>query len=148
MSMFWRNFRRFAVAFFAVTAVAGMLSASAVAGTGTVRLSVFKAGFIIGGGGGKGVLTYAGRRYPFDVGGVSLGTIGIAETKFSGVVYNLQSPTDIEGTYQAVGAGLAVVGGVKVARLQNARGVVLELRGVQGGFEASLGLGGITINLR
>jgi hypothetical protein len=131
-----------------VSGLTGGLSIAAHAGTGTVRLSVFKAGFIIGGGGGKGVLTYAGRSYPFDVGGIGLGTIGIAEAKFNGVAYNLRSPADIEGTYQAVGAGIAVVGGAKVARLQNARGVVLELRGIQAGFEASLGLGGITINLR
>ncbi|MFT4117095.1 hypothetical protein [Bradyrhizobium sp.] len=130
------------------TALTGGLSTKADAGTGTVRLSVFKAGFIIGGGGGKGVLNYAGHSYPFDVGGIGLGTIGIAEAKYNGVVYNLRSPSDIEGAYQAAGAGIAIVGGVKVARLQNARGVVLELRGVQAGFEASLGLGGITINLR
>jgi hypothetical protein len=118
------------------------------AGTGTVRLKVLKAGFIVGGGGGNGTLTYLGRTYPLEVGGIGLGTIGVAGTKLAGNAYNLRSPADIADTYQAVGASLAIVGGAKVARLQNANGVVLELRGIQAGFEASLGLGGITISLR
>jgi hypothetical protein len=35
-----------------------------------------------------------------------------------------------------------------VARLQNANGVVLELSGMQVGFQVSFGLGGMTITLR
>jgi hypothetical protein len=54
---------------------------------------------------------------------------------------------DIVGTYDVLGASIAVVGGPKVARLQNGKGVVLELRGQQLGFEATLGLGGMTISL-
>jgi hypothetical protein len=60
----------------------------------------------------------------------------------------LKSPADIAGAYTAAGAGFAFVGGAKVARLQNANGVVLELQGVQVGFEVSLNLSGMTIRLR
>jgi hypothetical protein len=60
----------------------------------------------------------------------------------------LHSPEDIAGVYEAAGAGVAIVGGPKVARLQNARGVVLELHGVQLGLEANLSLGGMSIALR
>ena len=45
-------------------------------------------------------------------------------------------------------AGGAFVGGGQVATLQNANGVVLQLQGVQAGFQISLGLGGMTIGLR
>jgi hypothetical protein len=45
-------------------------------------------------------------------------------------------------------AGSNPIGGPKVARLQNAKGVVLELHGVQLGLEANLSLGGMTIALR
>ncbi|WP_249780461.1 hypothetical protein [Bradyrhizobium sp. dw_411] len=128
-----------------VSAAMLMSISESYAGTGTVRLRVFKAGFIIGGGGGKGVLNYQGHIAYFRVGGIGVGTIGVAETRYAGVAYNLRSPADIYGTYSAAGAGIAVVGGAKVARLQNANGVVLELRGVQAGFEASLGLGGMTV---
>jgi hypothetical protein len=35
-----------------------------------------------------------------------------------------------------------------VATLQNGNGVVLQLRGVQAGFQISLGLGGMTLMMR
>ncbi len=143
------SFKKMSLAVVALVAMLLSISASSsYAGTGSVRLRVFKAGFIIGGGGGKGSLNYQGHTYYFRVGGIGVGTIGIAETSYAGIAYNLRSPADIYGTYSAAGAGLAVVGGAKVARLQNANGVVLELQGVQAGFEASLGLGGMTITPR
>jgi hypothetical protein len=43
---------------------------------------------------------------------------------------------------------IAVAGGGKVARLQNANGVVMDLQGTQAGFEASLSLSGMTVSLR
>jgi hypothetical protein len=56
--------------------------------------------------------------------------------------------TDIEGVYTAVGAGLTVVGGVRVARLRNARGVVLTLTGQQVGLHVDVDLSGMAISLR
>jgi hypothetical protein len=41
--------------------------------------------------------------------------------------------------------GGAFVGGGRVATLQNGNGVVLQLQGVQAGFQVSLGLGGMTL---
>jgi len=116
--------------------------------TGTVRLTISKAGFIVGVGGGSGTLTFRGRSYPLNVGGVSLGTIGVAKADLIGRAYHLRTASDIAGTYTAVGASIAVAGGAKTARLQNSRGVVLELRGRQVGFEASLNLSGMEISLR
>jgi len=52
-----------------------------------------------------------------------------------GVAYNLRSPADIAGTYGAAGAGLTFVGGAKVAQLQNENGVIIQVHGVQIGFE-------------
>jgi len=65
-----------------------------------------------------------------------------------GTAHNLRRPSDIAGTYGAAGAGATFVGGAQVARLQNGRGVILEVRGVQVGFQVSLGLAGMTIALR
>lgn len=127
--------------------VAGV-STPSKAQTGTVYIRVIKAGFIVGAGGGRGVLTFEGHRYPLRIGGVGIGTIGIAEARLSGVAYNLHRPSDIAGTYSAAGAGLAIVGGRQVAELRNERGVVLKLRGVQLGFQATLGVGGMTIAMR
>jgi hypothetical protein len=134
-----------------VAAAAFMLMAASTpssAQTGSVRIKVVKAGFIIGVGGGSGTLNYHGKTYRLSIGGIGVGTIGIAEANLAGTARNLRSPSDIAGTYAAAGAGFAVVGGPKVARLQNGKGVILELRGVQLGAEVSLGLGGMTIALQ
>jgi hypothetical protein len=65
-----------------------------------------------------------------------------------GTAFNLQRPTDIAGSYTAGSASIAVVGGAKVARVQNANGVVLELHGAQVGLELSLNIGGATITMQ
>ena len=62
--------------------------------------------------------------------------------------YHLRHASDIAGTYSSIGAGVAVAGGARVARLQNANGVVLELRGRQAGLQVSAGLSGLTLAMR
>jgi hypothetical protein len=116
--------------------------------TGTVRLNIVKAGFIVGAGGGSGVLHYHGRTYRLTVGGIGLGSLGVAAADLAGTASNLHRPQDIAGTYGAAGAGVTFVGGGQVATLQNEKGVVLQLRGGQVGFQVSLGLAGMTIGLR
>lgn len=117
--------------------------------SGEIYIDLVSGGFIIGGASGSGVLVYRGRRYPLSIGGVSIGaTIGLAGARLSGPVYNLRRVTDIEGTYRATGVGYAVVAGRRVARLVNARGVVLHLRGRQVGLEAAADVSGMHISLR
>ena len=77
-----------------------------------------------------------------------LGSIGIASVRLTGVAKNLRSPSDIAGTYGAAGAGATFVGGGQVATLQNEKGVVLEVKGAQVGFQASLGVAGMQITMR
>jgi hypothetical protein len=116
--------------------------------TGTVRLSIVKAGFIVGAGGGSGVLHFHGHTYRLSVGGLSLGSLGVSGAELTGTATNLHRPQDIAGTYGAAGAGFAFVGGGQVATLQNEKGVVLTLSGGQVGFQVSFGLAGMTIGLR
>ena len=120
----------FAAAVVAVTSFLTIVPTQSYAATGTVRIRVTNVGFIFG------------------VGGGSAGTIGIAGTDFVGTAAHLRTAADIAGTYSAVGAGIAVAGGAKAATLQNGRGVVLTLRGRQVGFQASLGLSGLTITMQ
>ena len=61
---------------------------------------------------------------------------------------NLQNVTDLAGTYTAASASAAFVGGAKVAQLQNERGVIIQVSGVEIGLEASLNLGGMTISFQ
>ncbi len=138
---------RFGLAVAAALILVGA-STQSHAQTGTVHLKLVKVGFIVGIGGGHGTLTYHGHRYRLGVGGVGIGTIGVAGAELAGTAYNLHSPADIAGTYGAASASGAFVGGAKVARLQNEKGVILELHGVQLGFEVTLGLAGMTIGFR
>lgn len=136
-----------AVAALALGASLG-LAGSAEAGTGSVRMQIYKAGFIVGLSGGKGTLRLNGKTYPIKIGGVSLGaTIGASKADLIGRATNITSPADIAGTYSAAEAGMAVAGGGKVARLKNSRGVVLEVQGKQMGLMVSVDLSGMEIAL-
>jgi hypothetical protein len=124
-------------------------SLAAAAPSGTVELTLYKAGFIVGGSGGNGTLTFKGKKYPVSIGGVSLGaTIGASKAELVGEVYNMKTPSDIEGTYSAGQAGVAVAGGKKVAELKNSKGVVLKVKGKQIGLELALDLSGMEISLK
>ena len=134
-------------------AVLGLVAAVSVstasqAETGSVRVVFTKGGFIIGVGGGRGVLTFRGHHYPFTVSGMSFGaTIGASTTQLAGHALNLHAPSDIAGTYSAIGAGAAVAGGAGGVQLQNAKGVILQLHGVKVGVERSAAVGGVTVTM-
>jgi lipid-binding SYLF domain-containing protein len=133
----------------AAATLASVLASPTSAANGTVYFEVVKAGFIVGVGRGSGTLVFNGRRYPLSVGGLSFGaTIGASKTELIGTAYNLRHASDIAGTYTAVGAGVAVAGGGSSIRLQNARGVVLDLRGRNIGLEISANVSGVEISLR
>jgi hypothetical protein len=147
MLSFIRAIKLVAAVLIAAATLAGA-STESRAQTGTVRLHIVKAGFIVGVGGGSGTLIYHGRRYPLSIGGIGIGSLGIAAVDLVGTAHNLRTPADIAGTYGAAGAGATFVGGAQVARLQNEKGVILEVRGAQVGFQVSLGLAGMTVALR
>jgi len=132
-------------------ASASVLAASPAlaAADGTITLEIYKAGFIVGGTGGSGTLTFQGKTYPLTLGGVSLGaTIGASKAELVGEVSNLKNAADIAGIYSAGQAGVAVAGGAKVAELKNSKGVVIKVQGKQVGLEFSLDLTGLQINLK
>jgi hypothetical protein len=136
-------------ALLALTVLSLSIATPTWAATGTVRIQIAKAGFIVGIGGGSGTLVFKGRQYPLSVGGLSLGaTIGASKADLIGRAYNLQQASDIAGTYSAVGAGVAAAGGASAIRLQNARGVVLELKGRNIGLELNANVSGVEISLR
>lgn len=137
-----------AAAVFVAAAMLMVATLPSQADTGTVRFRVGSAGFIVGVGGGSGTLTFHGKTYPLRIGGVSVGMIGISSADLVGRARNLRRASDIAGSYTAVGAGLAVAGGASAARMQNANGVILEVRGTKVGFSASLDLSGLTISMQ
>jgi hypothetical protein len=135
------------IAWAAIVLLAGS-SLPVDAGTGTLRISFAKAGLFVGAGTATGTLHFHGRTYPLSIRGVSVGTIGVALTRLTGHAYNLRHGADIVGSYSAVSASIAVVGGAKVARLRHSNGVVyLQLEGPQAGLELSTAAAGMTISL-
>jgi len=137
-----------------VVALFGLLASTVVATpasaeTGTVRVIFTKGGFIVGVGGGEGVLTFRGKNYPFTVSGASIGfTVGASTTKLVGRALNLRGPGDIAGSYAVAGAGGALAAGAGGVQLRNANGVLLQLSGPKVGVELSAAMGGVTIAMR
>ena len=124
-------------------------SPSAQAASGSVRIEIVKASFIVGVSGGSGTLRFGGRSYPLRIGGASFGaSIGASKAYLVGRVYNIRRASDVAGTYAAAGAGGAIVTGAKVVRLRNEKGAVLELHGREVGLEVSVDLSGMVIGLR
>ena len=139
-------FLKSALASLIVFAAAGLSQAHA--DSGTVTLTVYKGGWIIGGSAGGGTLTFRGRRYGLSVGGIDYGLVfGGSKTTFHGRVSNINRPSDVAGVYGAAGAGLAVGGGARAIVLTNQKGAVLELSGSQVGLLANADLSGLAIAL-
>jgi hypothetical protein len=116
---------------------------------GYVRVKFVKAGVMAGAGGGSGVLTYRGRDYRFRVSGVSLGvTAGASVGRFEGWASGIRQLTDFAGTYDSVGGGGALLGGVGGVDLRNEKGVVIALRGPKAGVEFAANLSRISISLK
>ena len=140
----------FRAALIALTALTGVSLASAArADEGTIRISVVKAGWVIGGSGGSGVLNFHGRSYPLSIGGISYGIVfGASQTDLRGRVRNIRRPSDVAGVYGAAGAGLAVGRGASAIVLTNQNGAILELSGRQVGLIANADLSGLAISMR
>ena len=129
--------------------VSASYATPSLAETGAVSVVFTKGGFIVGVGGGQGVLIFRGKHYPFTVSGMSVGfTIGASTTKFVGRALNLHSPGDLAGSYAAGGAGGALAAGAGGVQLQNANSVILQLSGPKIGAEVSAAVGGVTIAMR
>lgn len=80
-----------------------LMSAAAItpvmAEIGQVAVVFTKGGFVIGVGGGEGVLRFRGKRYPFKVSGMSVGfTIGASTSRLVGRALNLRNPGDLAGS--------------------------------------------------
>jgi hypothetical protein len=136
-------------AFLVATLIAIHLSSAAFADSGSIRLTVLKGGWIIGGSGGSGTLTFHGKHYRLGVGGVSVGfTFGGAKATLSGTVSHIRRASDVEGVYGAAGAGGAIVHGAGTIVLRNEKGAVLELSGRQTGLMVNADFSGLAITLR
>ena len=143
---FWSRNR---AAVIALAAMAGLATTSAArADEGYIEFSVLKAGWVIGGSGGSGVLHFRGRSYPVRIGGISGGFVfGASETHFRGRVYGIRHHCDVQGGYAAGGAGAAVGVGVQGIVLHNEKGAELHLIGRQIGLQVNADLSGFAVSV-
>ncbi len=132
-----------------IAIVGAAVSSSAYADSGSISLRIVKAGFVIGGSAGSGVLRFHGRDYPLSIGGLSYGfTFGASEIHFQGRVTHIRGPQDVAGVYGAAGAGVAIGGGTGAIVLTNQNGAILQLSGRQVGLIASADLSGLAITVK
>jgi hypothetical protein len=146
-----RLFTSFRAALVALVAIAGVGfgASSALADSGSVSISIIKGGFMIGASAGSGTLTFHGRHYALDIGGLSGGlVIGAAKANLQGTVSHIGRASDVAGVYAAVGAGAAGTTGPGAILLKNEKGALLELHGRQTGLMINADLSGIVIALK
>jgi hypothetical protein len=127
------------------------LGPEAVAGKtpdGTVDMQEVQAAYIGSGAAGTGVLTFRGKEYKFQVGGVGIGGIGLSSVDASGEAYNLRDLAQFPGTYGQARYGFAI--GTSSAGdlwMQNETGVILHLKAKRTGLILSLGGDAVVISM-
>jgi hypothetical protein len=114
-------------------------SGPAYAESGRIQITVDKTGY------GSGNLFYEAQKYGLSISGIKVSGFRITKIELTGSALNLNSAADIVGTYAGGDAGVSIVGRAKTARLENPKGVVLEIQGVNLSRKFTLNLDGITI---
>ncbi|MGV1790196.1 hypothetical protein GR212_03040 [Rhizobium lusitanum] len=141
------GFRSVAVA--AIAAAGIGFAGAAHADSGTIRFSVYKAAFFVGGSGGEGTLTFHGRKYPISIGGISGGlAFGASKTYFHGTVRNIRRARDVSGVYGAAGGGGAIGKGAQMIVMTNDKGAQLELTGKQVGLQVNADISGLSVTVK
>lgn len=97
---------------------------------------------------GEGILTFAGRQYPFSLQGLQVLGVGYARVTAEGTVYGLQSIEEFEGVYAAVEASAAAGSGPGTVVMQNPHDVAIYLHAAQEGVQFTLAAGGVEIKLK
>jgi hypothetical protein len=116
--------------------------------TGTIHLHGGSVGFIVGVGGADGYVDFRGARYPIEVSGLKVGTIGVSSYELNGTVYNIHHIEEIEGGYSAGEASATAIAGAGSVDMTNGNGVEIRATSASGGLELTLAGGGVTIRLK
>jgi outer membrane immunogenic protein len=114
----------------------------------TIHFHGGSVGFIVGVGGASGFVRFHGVRYPIEVSGLKVGTIGINSYDVDGRVFNLRRLEDIEGSYGAGEASATAGAGAGSIDMTNSNGVEIRATSTSSGLQLTLGPGGATITLK
>ena len=113
-------------------------SGPSYAETGRIHITLDKTGH------GSGNLFYEAQKYGLSITGIKVSGFWVTRIDTAS---NLDSAADIIGTYTGADAGVSIVGHAKAARLENPKGEVLEIQGVNLNRKFTLNLAGITIKI-
>lgn len=114
--------------------------------SGTVSINETQFALIVGGSTGGGVLTYQGKKYPFKIGGMSLGAnVGVSKLSASGEVYDLADLAKFPGTFTKLESSITLGGGVGGTILKNENGVIMRLTSTSEGLQLNLSASGVTV---
>ncbi len=116
--------------------------------TGRIHLHGGSVGFIVGVGGADGYVDFRGARYPIEVSGLKVGTIGVSSYDLDGQVYNIHHIEEIEGSYSAGEASATAIAGAGTVDMTNGNGVEIRATSSSGGLELTLAGGGVSIRLK
>ena len=152
--MFLQPYIRWILAFSLGSMLLCLLSASVVAQeappkpSGTVTISQVQVAFIGSGSGGGGTLHFQGRNYPFKLGGLGIGGIGVSRLEATGTVYDLRRVEDFDGVYGQTRVGWSAgAQGKGQLWLKNPNGVYIRLRAQRSGYSLNLGADGMVVHL-
>jgi hypothetical protein len=115
---------------------------------GLVEMQEVQAAYIGSGIAGTGVLVFRGMQYPFQVGGLGVGGIGLSTVDATGEVYNLRGVGQFPGTYGQARYGFAI--GASSAGdlwMQNESGVIMRLKAKRTGLILRLGGDAVVISM-
>jgi hypothetical protein len=134
--------------FMSVLSTAALAQNASMRPSGSVNIHQVQIAFIGSGTTGGGTLYFRGAAYPFRLGGLGIGGIGISTIDAVGTVYNLYRLEDFNGAYGQAQTGWAIgQQGKGQMWLQNSRGVYLRLQARRQGLALSLGANGMVIQL-
>jgi hypothetical protein len=117
--------------------------------SGFVTMKQVQAAYIGSGDAGDGTLFFRGKEYPFNVGGLGIGGIGVSTIEAEGDAYDLDDVSEFPGTYGEARYGFAFGEDSKGDLwLQNDAGVILHLKAKREGLMLSLGGDAVEISMK
>ena len=132
---------KFAAILVALALATTIASAQSNTEDGRIHISFFRGDR----GSGSGYLFYQGQKHGLGISATNIGRVRATTIDLLGTASNLRSAADIIGTYNAADPEAGIVKRAKIERLENGKGVVLEVRAVNLGRWSSLNVSGMTI---
>jgi hypothetical protein len=131
---------RFVIVLGALIATSMAASTQSDAETGRVHIT-----FSNTGRGGSGYLFYQGQKYGLAIITPEIRKIWATSIDLIGTASNMRDAADVIGTYAAADPAAATIRRAKTVRLENKKGVVLEIRSVNLSRWSTLNLSGMTL---